>query len=207
MCMTLEAEDVRRFWMAAHVTSLHMTNAYHQPCNRTGHMSFSHLHSIVSFSIEHKHTSLKFPTNFARVKIAFITTFTYFHCFLSSGIPFLSEFLHTKHAQVPHSYKLLVRVFLGQVCFSLPFCPHPHPSHGPYKLCLCMSSGWPGNFTFPFLKAKTKPLVMTPRVKHAFSLWGNLNHKINYTTHNCWWFVKGLKHSLWEIGYMCRVQL
>jgi len=141
MCMTLEAEDVRRFWMAAHVTSLHMTNAYHQPCNRTGHMSFSHLHSIVSFSIEHKHTSLKFPTNFARVKIAFTTTFTYFHCFLSSGIPFLSEFLHTKHAQVPHSYKLLVRVFLGQVCFSLPFCPHPHPSHGPYKLCLCMSSG------------------------------------------------------------------
>jgi hypothetical protein len=62
MCMTLEAEDARRFWMAAHVTSLQMTNAYHQPCIRTGHMSFSYLHAIVSFSTEHKHTSLKFCT-------------------------------------------------------------------------------------------------------------------------------------------------
>jgi hypothetical protein len=52
-----------------------------------------------------------------RVKIAFTTTFTYFHCFLSSGIPFLSEFLHTKDAQVPHSYKLLVRVEIALINF------------------------------------------------------------------------------------------
>jgi hypothetical protein len=158
--------------------------------------------SQISYKLLHVSKLYSPPTS----HIFIASLFQVFHSLVS----FSTQNMHKSH--IPTSFWYVLKLhwsisgLLGASLLLLTILSHP-PNHAPYKLCLCMSSGSPGNFAVPFLKPKTKPLVMTPRVKHALSVWGNLSHEINYTTHNCWWFLKGLKHSLWEIGYICRVQL
>jgi hypothetical protein len=105
MCMTLEAEDARKFWMAAHVTPLQMTNAYHQPYIRTGHMSFSYFAEF-----RHRTQAHKSQISYKLLHVSKLYSLPTSHIFFASLVQVFHSLVSFSTQNIPTSFWYVLKL-------------------------------------------------------------------------------------------------